>query len=98
MSASGTPFPFSRTPTHNSTNILSYSAFITPSTPVTPTPCSTNRGRKRKEKENLLPTHIPQKKAKIDLTDLEKAQRLTLDRLALSTVSPLMALAVNPSF
>ena len=74
MSTSGIPFPFSRTPTLNSTNIFSYTAFITPSTPVTPTPCSTNRGRKRKDKENLLPTHIPPKRAKVDLTDLEKVR------------------------
>ena len=73
MSTSGTPIPFLCTPTLNSTNIISYSAFLTPSTPVTPTPDS-NRGQKRKDKENLLPTHIPSKKAKVDLTDLEKVR------------------------
>jgi len=73
MSVTGTPFPFLSTPTLNSTDIISYSAFLTPSTPVTPTPGS-NRGRKRKNKENQLPTHIPSKKAKVDLTDLEKVR------------------------
>lgn len=64
-----TPLPFSRTPAFNSTNILSYSAFQTPLTPVSP---SANRGRKRKNKENLLPTYDPRKRPKVDLTDLEK--------------------------
>ena len=68
MSSPGTPFPFSCTLTLNSTNILSYSAFITSSTPVTPTSSTTNQGWKRKEKKNLLPTHFSLKKAKIDLT------------------------------
>jgi hypothetical protein len=41
---------------------------------MTLTPGTTNRDWKRKEKENLLPTHILQLKAKMDLTDLEKVQ------------------------
>jgi len=69
-------FPFSHTPAPNSTGILPYySAYRTPSTPVTPTPGSTNcRGRKRKDKENLLPTPVPRKRAKVDLTDMEKVK------------------------
>jgi hypothetical protein len=50
------------------TGILPYSAYSTPSTP---TPNSTIRGQKRKEKENLLPAPSS-KRAKLDLTDLEK--------------------------
>ena len=67
-------FPFSHTLAPNSTDILPYySAYRTPSTPVTPTPGSTNcQGQKRKDKENLLPTPVPRKKAKVDLTDMEK--------------------------
>src|SRR6266498_3085835 len=55
ISASGTPFPFLCTPTLNSTNLIPYSPFLTPLTPLTPT-LNSNRGRKRKDKENQLRT------------------------------------------